>query len=131
MSTSSDLPKELQALVTDVGRPVTSQDVDAYRQLQRIKDDTLRIRTVLKAWKEEQTQDRNLRDRYAFWLMLGLGVQVVTITTIYILMGLELLKYEVWTANTFIMGVFSPKLPRWSWSLLSTCLRRRTTRFFS
>lgn len=107
MAAKTDLPKELQALVEAVGRPVTSDDVDVYRELQRIKDETYRLRTVLRAWKDQQAQDRNLRSRYATWLMIAMGVQMVVINVVFVLMGCSVLKFEQWTANTFIMGVFA------------------------
>ena len=39
--------------------------------------------------------------------MLGLGVQTLFISVIYVLMGLGHLKYEAWTASSFVMGVFA------------------------
>jgi hypothetical protein len=107
MAAKTDLPKELQALVEDVGRPVTSDDIDVYRELQRIKDETFRLRTVLRAWKDQQAQDRKLRSRYATWLMIAMGIQMLVVNVVYILMGCGILSYEQWTANTFIMGVFA------------------------
>jgi hypothetical protein len=106
MAAKTDLPKHLQALVEDVGRPVTSEDIDVYRQLQRIEGETFRLRTVLKAWKDQQSQDRDLRARYANWLMLAMGAQILGVNIVYVLMGCEL-QYDQWTANTFIMGVFA------------------------
>lgn len=107
MAALSDLPKEYRALIEDIGRPVTPEDIDVYREWQRIKDETFRLRTVLKAWKDQQSQDRNLRSRYATWLMVALTIQMIAINVVYVLMGSGVLSYEPWTANTFIMAVFA------------------------
>jgi hypothetical protein len=39
--------------------------------------------------------------------MIAMGIQIIVVNVIYVLMGCQLLKYEEWTANTFIMGVFA------------------------
>jgi hypothetical protein len=100
------LPQPLQALVKDIGRPVSSADIDTYGRLQEIQDRSHRVRAIVKAWKEQQAQDRQLREKYAHWLMIAMAVQAVLVNLVFILLGLGVLVVEVWTARVFIMAVF-------------------------
>lgn len=101
------LPDALRALVKDIGRPVTSADVDTYGRLKEIHDRSYRVRVIVKAWKDQQTQDRKMREQYARWLMLAMAVQAVIVNVAFVLMGFGLLTVEPWTARTFIMAVFA------------------------
>ncbi len=107
MADKADLPASMQKLVTAIGRPVTSEDLDIYGRLQAIQDESHRLRTVLAAWKNQQAQDRGLREKYATWLMIAMGAQIAVINVVYILMGCNVLTFEPWTARTFIMAVFA------------------------
>jgi hypothetical protein len=100
------LPDALRALVKDIGRPVTSEDVDTYGRLREIHDRSYRVRVIVKAWKDQQTQDRKMREQYARWLMLAMAVQAVVVNITFVLMGCGVLTFEPWTAKTFIMAVF-------------------------
>ena len=60
-----DLPANLQKLVKTVGRPVTSDDIDSYGKLRDIEDRSHRLRTIVKAWKDQQTQDRALPPQWS------------------------------------------------------------------
>jgi len=57
-----ELPEGLKALVKDIGRPVSTEDVDTFGRLQEIQDRSHRLRAIVKAWKDQQTQDRRMRD---------------------------------------------------------------------
>ena len=48
-----------------------------------------------------------MRKLYATWLMSADEVQVVAINVIVVLIGCGLLKFEPWTAKTFVMAVFA------------------------
>ncbi len=100
------VPENLKALVADVGGPVSSADVDTYGKIREIHDRSHQIRTIVSAWKEQQKQDRELRARYARWLMGAMAVQASLINVIFVLMGCGLLSFESWTARTFIVSVF-------------------------
>ena len=101
------LPAPLQSLVEKVGGPVTSAQIDVYGRWQEIENAKYRVRTVLTAWKHQQTQDRELRSHYAAYLLAALAVQALVINVIFILIGCGVLTFEPWTANAFIMGVFA------------------------
>ena len=65
------------------------------------------LRTLVGAWKEQQVEDRNLRNRYATWLLWLMTAQIIAIHTIFLLLGLGVLTVERWTASTFITAVFA------------------------
>jgi len=101
------VPDTLKNLVQDVGKPVSSSDVDSYGKLRQIQDRSHQIRTIVKAWKDQQTQDRNMRERYATYLIVAMAMQALVVNGVFILMGCGVLTFEAWTPKTFIMSVFA------------------------
>jgi len=101
------VPDTLKNLVQDVGKPVSSSDVDSYGKLRQIQDRSHQIRTIVKAWKEQQAQDRKMREHYATYLMAAMGAQALVVNVVFVLMGCGVLSFEAWTAKTFIMSVFA------------------------
>lgn len=61
----------------------------------------------MKAWKDQQAQDRRLRDRYAHWLLVSVAAQALLVNAAFLLLGLKLLAVEEWTARVFIAAVFA------------------------
>ena len=107
MPKKPDIPPGLTKYVTDVGAPVTPDDVDTYGKLQDIKDRSHWVRSIVNAWKNQQTQDRTMRKQYATCLMVALAIQIAIVNVVYILMGCGVLTFDAWTARTFIMAVFA------------------------
>ncbi len=107
MTSTVKIPDALKSLVTQVGEPVTTSQIDAYGKWQDIRDQSYRLRTVLSAWKSQQSQDRTMRQQYAWWLMFAMGAQIVVINVVFVLIGCKVLVFEPWTANCFIMSVFA------------------------
>jgi hypothetical protein len=107
MGNEPNLPDALGRHVKQLGKPVTSREVDTYSKLQSVRDQSHRLRTVVRAWKEQQAQERKLRDRYANLLIWGMGIQVLFINVIIILLGTNLITLEPWTARTFVVSVFA------------------------
>lgn len=101
-----DLPANLQKLVKAVGRPVTSADIDSYGKLRDIEDRSHRLRTIVKAWKDQRTQDRALRQKYAHWLIVGMAAQAVAVNAVFVAIGTGRMAVEEWTARIFIIAVF-------------------------
>ncbi len=101
------VPDTLKNLVQDVGNPVSSSDVDSYGKLRQIEDRSHQIRTIVRAWKDQQAQDRMMRERYANYLIVAMGVQALAVNVVFVLIGCGLLTFEPWTAKTFIMAVFA------------------------
>lgn len=87
-------------------RPTSPDEVSAYGRLREIHDRSYMVRAVVKAWKDQQTQDRALRERYAHWLIKALAVQAILVNAAFFLAGLKLLAVDEWTARTFILGAF-------------------------
>ncbi len=65
------LPDNLRQFVEQVGKPVTNRQIDNYAKLQELEDRRKFLTTVIEAWEKQQTQDRDLRKKYADWLMYG------------------------------------------------------------
>lgn len=107
MADTIKIPDKLESLVKRIGTPVTPDQIDAYGKWQDIHDQSYRLRTVLSAWKSQQTQDRKMREQYAWWLMAAMGGQIVAINIVFVLIGCRILTFEQWTANSFIMSVFA------------------------
>lgn len=104
----STFPEKLRDLVRDVvSAPVSPSDVDSYGKLRQIQDRSHRLRTIVKAWKDQQTQDRKMRARYASYLIMAMGVQTLVVNIIFILMGCGVLTFEPGTAKTFFLSVFA------------------------
>lgn len=101
------VPDNLKGLVEDLGNPVTSSDVDSYGRLKQIEDRSHQVRTIVKAWKDQQIQERAMRERYARYLIAGMGLQALLINVVFILIGANVLSFEPWTSRTFIMAVFA------------------------
>jgi hypothetical protein len=101
------VPDSLKNLVQNVGEPVSSADVDTYGKLRQIEDRSHQIRTIIKAWKDQQAQDRKMRERYANYLIFAMGLQALVMNVIFVLMGCDALTFEPWTARIFIVSVFA------------------------
>jgi hypothetical protein len=98
---------ELKGLVRGVGKPVSSDEVDSHGKLRRIRDRSYQVRTIVKAWKDQQAQDRTMRERYANYLIAAMGLQAGVVNVVFVLMGCGVLSFEAWTAKTFIVAVFA------------------------
>jgi amino acid permease len=107
MKGSTDPSIPLPKVVEKVGKPVSPQDVDTYGRLKEIHDHSHRTRTIVGAWKKQQTEERAMRRTYATSLLIALGVQAILVNTIYILVGCKILVFDPWTSRTFIMAVFA------------------------
>jgi hypothetical protein len=101
------LPEPLKTLVKDVGQSVSLADVDSYARLRQIEDRSHQIRTIVRAWRDQQTQDRKMRDRYAIYLIVAMGIQALAVNVFFVLIGCGAIAFEAWTARTFIMSVFA------------------------
>ncbi len=106
-SSDPQLPESFRALLKDPDRPISAEDVATYGKLREIEDRSHRLRAIVKAWKDQQTQDRKLREKYAHLLMIAMAIQAVFINIAFLLIGFGLLVVEPWTARTFMMAVFA------------------------
>jgi len=104
--TTSMLPDSIREKVVSVGTPVTSDEVDTYRQLQEIRDKSKKLSTILDAWERQHSEERKLRQTYALWLLVGLFVQMVLVNAAFFAIGLKWIQVDKWVANAFILAVF-------------------------
>ena len=112
MVAKDKLPIKIQEVAQRVGveevrEPVTSEQINNIGKLQDIHERAKHHRTIVNAWKNQQDQDRKMRKLYATWLMVVMSIQIVAINVIFILIGCKVLMFEPWTANTFVMAVFT------------------------
>jgi hypothetical protein len=112
MAAQDKLPEDTQEFVksmgvVEVGEPVTSEQIDNIGRLRDIQERIKHHRTIVGAWKQQQDQDRKMRKLYANWLMGAMSAQVVAINIIFVLIGCGVLKFETWTANTFVTATFA------------------------
>jgi hypothetical protein len=112
MAAKDKLPAKIQQVAEQVGvvevrEPVTSEDINNLGKLQEIQERVKHHRTIVSAWKQQQDQDRKMRKLYANWLMGAMSVQVIAINVIFVLIGTGTLKFEQWTANTFVTATFA------------------------
>jgi hypothetical protein len=105
-ATNSMLPDSIREKVVSVGTPVTSDEVDTYRQLQEIRDKSKKLSTILDAWERQHSEERKLRQTYALWLLVGLFVQMVLVNAAFFAIGLKWIQVDKWVANAFILAVF-------------------------
>ena len=95
-----------QRLVESIGKPATNEDVTIYERVRRIEDASYELRTIVASWEKQQSDERDLRNRYAKWLVIAMFIQVAIINIAFFLMGFGLITVERWVASSFIVGVF-------------------------
>lgn len=93
-------------LVESLGKPATNEDVTIYERVRRIEDESYELRTIVASWEKQQSDERDLRNRYAKWLVIALFIQIAIINIAFFLMGFSLITVERWVASSFIVGVF-------------------------
>jgi hypothetical protein len=103
---SDDVSPEEPTASQQTPDPSERLDEDALDQLRENKERRRHQSAIINAWRQQQTQDREMRRVYANWLMLVMSGQIAAINIIFILIGCGLLKFEPWTANVFITAVF-------------------------
>ena len=107
MNTKPTLPTEFQAFVKEIGDPVTSDQLDNYGKYKKIHDKSFRLRTIVEAWKDQQTEDRKMRKAFAIAILVALFLQVLTINVAFFLIGFGVINVPHWVASTFIVSVFT------------------------
>lgn len=95
-----------QRIVQSIGEPVTNDDVTIYERVRRIEDASYELRTIVASWEKQQSDERDLRNRYAKWLVIALFIQIAIINIAFFLIGFGLITVERWVASSFIVGVF-------------------------
>ena len=107
MTEKPEIPVSLREYVLEVTSPVAPHTLDDLDKLSRIQDRSYRLRTLIQAWKEQQNSDRQMRQKYANWLLVVIRLQLFVVYTAFFLIGASVLKVDQWVATIFISGVFA------------------------
>ena len=103
---SLQLPDHLRSLVTDVGDPITPDDLQVYERLQDVSDRSYKLRTIVDAWGGQNTEERKMRRQFASAILIALFFQILIVNVSFFLIGLGILEVTEWVAQTFIISVF-------------------------
>jgi len=103
----NNLPPSLSSLIAKVGGVVEPEDIDVYDKLSAIHDRSKKLRTILKAWNSQQNADRELRKKYAHWILVGLSAQILLAMVVLFFIGFGLMNLPEWVAAVFFAGVFT------------------------
>lgn len=100
------LSPNTRRITQSIEKPVTNEDVAIYERVRRIEDESYELRTIVDSWEKQQSDERDLRNRYAKWLVIALFIQIAVINIAFFLIGFGLITVERWVAGSFIVGVF-------------------------
>lgn len=64
------------------------------------------IINLVETWKEQQTADRVLKEKYGKWIMWILALEFIFMSGILIFIGLGKLHFDEWVINAFIVTTF-------------------------
>jgi hypothetical protein len=98
---------DFKGLIEYVGKSISSNDFDGFLKIKDYQNKSYHLRTLVEVWKEQQNQDRETRKYYAKWLLIVICLQIGVINTLFVLIGLGVIKTSEWTSNTFIVSVFA------------------------
>lgn len=64
------------------------------------------IINLVETWKEQQTADRDLKEKYGKWIMAILVIEFIFMGGLLIAIGLGKLTFDEWVINAFIVTTF-------------------------
>lgn len=97
----SDVPDA----VSSVGSEIRPEDVDAFIRLQEGSERLEQLRTILAAWKQQQDQERSLRETYAKLLIRTLIGELGLIFIAFLLVASGVLAHAApWMAEAFLVA---------------------------
>lgn len=100
------LPDDLRGKVLEIGASVSPDEIEVFGRYQEITDRSAKLRTVLAAWERQHTEERQMRQRYAVWLLAGMFVQMALVNVAFFAIGLAWIQVSQWVATSFILAVF-------------------------
>ena len=103
-------PEELPAIPTEdvsVEKLRTSKAVERHERIESVKIRRQKIDLVLDLWKKESDEVKSARKWFAYPLLFALFVQGLLADVVFVLLGLDVLRVDEWTARVFIMSVFA------------------------
>lgn len=93
---SFDAEDPISQYIVGIGSRVTSEDIDTYDRLERVKSRT-----------EAQRTERLLRRVYGWALLALLAIEITAVLIIAFLIGFGVVELDRWVATTFIGGTFT------------------------
>ena len=108
MSEKADIPESLRQQTESIGSEIVGKDLlEELRIKTELQDRSYKLRTVVNAWKAQESLERDLRKAYANWLLGGFFAQLFVITAAFFLIGFDVIQIPTWVANGFIIGTFA------------------------
>lgn len=101
-----EVPAAVRDKVLAIGASVSPDEIEVYGRYQEIADRSAKLRTVLEAWERQHSEERQMRQRYAKWLLAGMFVQMGLVNLAFFAVGWGWIQVSPWVANTFILAVF-------------------------
>lgn len=101
-----ELPDAIRDKVLAIGASVSPDEVEVYGRYQEIADRSAKLRTVLEAWERQHTEERQLRQKYARWLLAAMFIQMALVNFAFFAIGLGWIQITPWVATSFILAVF-------------------------
>ncbi|NDV63360.1 hypothetical protein G0Q06_12920 [Puniceicoccales bacterium CK1056] len=99
--------KSSNDLISSIGDDVSSDDLDSFLAVSEENRKFEKLKQVLDSWSETEDQDRDLRKRYAGYLVIFLLIQLFVIDVGFFFIGFNIIDVSPWVANTFIVSSFA------------------------
>lgn len=93
-------------IIRELG-PVEPSDVDALLRLRDSDERLSRLRTLVRAWEEQQREERKLRRTYALLLIIILVLELLAIFVAFFLIGTGQLTPPKWVGEGFLLAAFA------------------------
>lgn len=104
---SAPLATVESGVVTSIGDRVQPTDVDGYLRVRDADERLDRLRALIKAWEEQQAEERGLRRTYAKALITILGIEIAATFVAFFLTGAGVLTSSRWMAEVFLVGALA------------------------
>ncbi|MGC1137782.1 hypothetical protein V7E39_09490 [Bacillus sp. B38] len=87
---------------------ITPEQAEVFKNIQQVKDNSFKIRQVISTWKENESNERKMRKKIAYFILFTLGVEMVLGNAILMLIGfLPDFRPPEWTCNLFFTGMYT------------------------
>ncbi len=101
-----EVPDAVRDKVLAIGASVSPGEIEVYGRYQEIADRSAKLRTVLEAWERQHSEERQMRQKYAKWLLAAMFVQMALVNLAFLAIGFGWIQINPWVANSFILAVF-------------------------
>lgn len=100
--------KESLKGVDEVLDQVTSEELEVkdIRELSEIAGQKYKLEVVLENWNDQHQEERRLRKKVAWTILVTLLIQIFLINLSFFLIGFGWMEVEQWLATSFILAVF-------------------------